>query len=47
MFTSLFIKELVGRTMPSGVLHNGCVRVDDSCGDGCAKDQMDFYVGGV
>jgi len=43
--TTLYIKELDGVTLPAGDVHNGCVRVDDSCGDGCVKNQMDFHVG--
>lgn len=43
--TKLYIKELDGLKLPSGDTHNGCVRVDDECGDGCVKNQIDFHVG--
>lgn len=43
--TTLYISALDGVTLASGEVHNGCVRVDDSCGDGCTKNQIDFHVG--
>lgn len=43
--TKLFISALKDVQLPSGKKHNGCVRVDDFCGDGCVKNQMDFHVG--
>lgn len=37
-----YIKD---KKLPSGEIHNGCVRVDDVCGDGCQSNQTDFFVG--
>lgn len=43
--TKLYIRQLDGIQLPSGDIHNGCVRVDDSCGDGCTPNQIDWHVG--
>lgn len=41
----VYIDALDGFTLPTGEVHNGCVRVDDSCGDGCTANQIDFHTG--
>ena len=43
--TTLFIKNLKGSKLPNGKTHNGCVRVDDNCGDGCGAKHLDLHVG--
>jgi hypothetical protein len=43
--TTLFVKNIKGATLPNGKIHNGCVRVDDNCGDGCGSKQLDLHVG--
>ncbi|CAO3676115.1 unnamed protein product [Umbelopsis vinacea] len=41
--THLYIKILDGLKLPSGQVHNGCVRIDDT-GDSFSGCQLDFYV---
>ncbi|KAI8644267.1 hypothetical protein BD408DRAFT_384133 [Parasitella parasitica] len=41
--TTLYIKELDGITLPNGVSHNGCVRVDDQSWS-MGSCQLDFFV---
>lgn len=43
--TVLRIRELVGRRLPKNKIHDGCVRVDDDCGDGCGSRHLDLHVG--
>ena len=43
--STLLVKNIVGAALPNGKIHNGCVRVDDSCGDGCGSKQLDMHVG--
>jgi len=43
--TTLMVKNMVGAILPNGEIHNGCIRVDDNCGDGCGKNQLDLHVG--
>jgi hypothetical protein len=43
--TTLFVNNIKGATLPNGKIHNGCVRVDDNCGDGCGSKQLDLHVG--
>lgn len=43
--SKVYIDALDGFKLPTGEVHNGCVRVDDCCGDGCEKNQIDFNVG--
>lgn len=43
--TTLFVKNIKGAELPNGKIHNGCVRVDDNCGDGCGSKQLDLHVG--
>lgn len=43
--TKLFIEALKGMDLGNGKVHNGCVRVDDQCGDGCSATQMDIHMG--
>lgn len=43
--TRLYIKILDGLKLPSGQVHNGCVRIDDT-GDSFSGCQLDFYVFG-
>lgn len=39
----LYIPEFDGMMMPNGVVHDGCVRADDT-GGGIKKRKMDFFV---
>ena len=41
--TTLYLKMLDGITLPNGIKHNGCVRVDD-VGDSFSGCQLDFFV---
>ncbi|CEP17333.1 hypothetical protein [Parasitella parasitica] len=41
--TTLYIKELDGLTLPNGLSHNGCVRVDDESWS-MGSCQLDFFV---
>lgn len=43
--TTLFLDNLKGAKLPNGKTHNGCVRVDDNCGDGCGEKHLDLHVG--
>jgi hypothetical protein len=40
---TLYLKMLDGITLPNGLKHNGCVRVDD-VGDSFSGCQLDFFV---
>lgn len=40
---TLYIKELDGIKLPNGIIHNGCVRVDDE-GWSLKKCQIDFFI---
>lgn len=44
--TRLYIKVLDGLKLPTGQVHNGCVRVDDT-GDSFAGCQLDYFVLGM
>lgn len=41
--TKILVKELINKKLPNGLVHNGCVRVDDNgwSFNGC---QLDFFV---
>jgi len=41
--TKMFVKELKGRKLPNGLVHNGCVRVDDE-GWSFGDCQLDWFV---
>lgn len=42
--TTLMIPALKGKRMPTGVVHNGCVRADD-VGTMITRNRIDFFAG--
>lgn len=41
----MFIKELQNTTLPNGKVHNGCVRVDESCDDCLPCGEIIWHIG--